>query len=69
MRGNAFAFFVISSIARNPYDVASEASFYETVTIPMRRITPLNVIASGAKQSPPRLARRLPRHFVPRNDK
>jgi len=42
---------VISSESRNPYDVASEASFYEIVTIPMRRVTHLNVIASEAKQS------------------
>ena len=42
---------VISSEARNPYDVTPEASFYEVSTIPLRRKTPLNVIASEAKQS------------------
>ena len=37
--------------ASNPCDVAPEASFSEVSATPLIRITPLNVIASEAKQS------------------
>jgi len=51
---------VISSGARNPHDDSLGCSPHRMSSFPVHQGLPLNVIASGAKQSPPSLAWRLP---------